>query len=284
LSISGRTHRVFLVCEDLAQSDDIADLVRSVGPTGIVALLLDGPQLASRWAARYASVMADDPGSAVLTLTCWGLVERCRPHGHDAARVVGLWKDANQGLDEIQLEPGACGILLAACANPADRRSNDGRRPVRSAVDFYDVGLHQVIPSERSLRTEVRTQPMPVPPPLDIDELTILCCWAEAVAETLAFAPERVGTILSEARAGSSWRAALGLDEPSPALAQALETLGGIVTAVPVERHRLDAALRSLAAVPDGGAPVEALVRPVLRASLELRLGQVTRDREARAA
>src|SRR5262252_9054543 len=118
--------------------------------------------------------MADDPGSAVLTLTRWGLVERCRPHGHDAARVVGLWKDANQGLDEISLEPGAQGVLLAACANPSDRRSNDGRRPVRNAVDFYDVGLHQIIPAGPRPVDEVRTQPLPEPTPLDIDELTVL--------------------------------------------------------------------------------------------------------------
>src|SRR6185436_6170520 len=50
-------------------------LIRAIGPTGIVAPLLDGPQLASRWSARYASVFADDPGSAVLTLSAWGLVD-----------------------------------------------------------------------------------------------------------------------------------------------------------------------------------------------------------------
>jgi hypothetical protein len=43
---------VSLVCEDLAQSDEIAELIRSVGPTIVVAGLLDGPQLTSRWAAR----------------------------------------------------------------------------------------------------------------------------------------------------------------------------------------------------------------------------------------
>ena len=59
---------VSLVCEDLAQIDDVADVLRSVGPTLVVTPLLDGPQLSSRWAARYASVLADDPGSAVLTL------------------------------------------------------------------------------------------------------------------------------------------------------------------------------------------------------------------------
>ena len=67
---------VCLVCEDLAQNDDVAELMRSVGPTVVIAALLDGPQLTSRWAARYASVLADDPGSAVLTLTSFGMVQR----------------------------------------------------------------------------------------------------------------------------------------------------------------------------------------------------------------
>jgi hypothetical protein len=71
---------VALVCEDLAQNGDgAAELIRSVGPTVVLTGLLDGPQLASRWAARYASVLADDPGSAVLTLTSYGMVQRSRP-------------------------------------------------------------------------------------------------------------------------------------------------------------------------------------------------------------
>jgi hypothetical protein len=228
--------------------------------------------------------MADDPGSAVLTLTCWGLVERCRPDGHDAARVVGLWKDASRGLDEIPLEPGAQGVLLAACTNPSERRSNDGRRPVRNAVDFYDVGLHQVIPAASRPRDEVRTRPMTSPPPLDIDDLTILCCWGEAVAEALAYAPEQVGAILSGARIGSPWRSAMGLGEPSAALTQALDILGNLVSAVPADQQRLDNALSTLGSVPGGASPLEAMVHSALRASLEIRLGKVTRDNEARAA
>jgi hypothetical protein len=63
-----------LVCEDLAHIDDVVELLWAVGPTLVVALLLDGPQLASRWAARYASVLADNLGSPVLTLTSYGMV------------------------------------------------------------------------------------------------------------------------------------------------------------------------------------------------------------------
>jgi hypothetical protein len=87
-----------LVCEDLAQNDDIAQLIRSVGPTVVICGLLDGPQLNSRWAARYASVLADDPGSAVLTLASRGMVERSRPQGRDPSRVIALWKDSSTGV------------------------------------------------------------------------------------------------------------------------------------------------------------------------------------------
>src|ERR1700748_2630135 len=84
---------VSLVCEDLAQIDDVADVLRSVGPMVLIIPLLDGPQLSSRWAARYASVLADDPGSTVLTLTSYGMARRSRPPGMEASPVIALWKD-----------------------------------------------------------------------------------------------------------------------------------------------------------------------------------------------
>src|SRR5262249_41697157 len=120
---------VSLVCEDLAQHDDIAELVRSVGPTIVFAVLLDAPQLHSAWAARYASVLADDPGSVVLTLTSFGMVQRSRPHAHEASRVIGLWKDPARGVRELPLETGAHGVLLTVCMDRATRRSADGRWP-----------------------------------------------------------------------------------------------------------------------------------------------------------
>jgi hypothetical protein len=95
-----------------------------------------------------ASVFADDPGSAVLTLSTWGLVDRCRPGGRDAARVVGLWKDPRNGFSEIPLESAAQGNLLTACVSPTLRHTNDGRRPVPNAVDLYAVGQHQIRPAE----------------------------------------------------------------------------------------------------------------------------------------
>ncbi len=70
-----------LICEDLARQEPVAELVRAVGPNLVVALLMDGPQLNGRWPARYATVLADDPGSSVLTLTSIGMARLSRPNG-----------------------------------------------------------------------------------------------------------------------------------------------------------------------------------------------------------
>jgi len=265
---------VILICEDLAQNDEVADLIRAVGPTGIVTPLLDGPQLPSRWSARYASVFADDPGSAVLTLSPWGLVDRCRPRGHDAARVVGLWKDPRTGFDEIPLESGAQGILLTACVSPAQRHSNDGRRPVPNAVDLYAVGQHQIRPAATGSQEGAPVRQLSDPPPLNVDDLTILCGWAEAVAEALAYAPNRVTAVLSDAAAGSPWRAVLGLNEPSDPLRKAIQLMHDVVSNTATTTDHLDAIL---AAVSDDSTSSEdtltGLVQRVLMAALELRKG-----------
>ena len=148
-----------LVCEDLAHNDDIAQLIRSVGPTLVMNLLLDGPQLPSRWTARYASVLADDPGSAVLTLTSYGMVERSRPHGRDASRVIALWKDPTRGVREIPLEPGAQGVLLTICMDRATRYSADGRWPVDNSTSCYGVAVRQVRAASAGLTTHRAHRP-----------------------------------------------------------------------------------------------------------------------------
>ena len=125
-----------LVCEDLAHLDDVIDLIRAVGPTLVVALLLDGPQLASRWTARYASVLSDDPGSAVLTLSSYGMVANAWRHGDPPSAVVALWKDNARGMQEIKLDTDAQGILLTLDRQPAIRRAADGRAPKHDAIDL----------------------------------------------------------------------------------------------------------------------------------------------------
>lgn len=161
-----------LVCEDLAQTDDVANVIRSVGPMIVVTPLLDGPQLNSRWAARYASVLADDPGSAVLTLTSFGMAQRSAPPGQNPSPVVALWKSPGQQTREIALEPGAQGILLSASITRATRRSFDGRPPSADGRQFSDVSVQQV----RAAITRSQRSPAGAPSrdALAAGELTIL--------------------------------------------------------------------------------------------------------------
>ncbi|MEW5851170.1 MAG: hypothetical protein AB2A00_20450 [Myxococcota bacterium] len=116
-----------LICEDLARQDPVTQLVRSVGPTLVVALLQDGPQLARRWSARYATVLADDPGSSVLSLSSLGMALRSRVPGAPPSRVVALWKDSRTGPVEIELPEGKTGIWLSLCAEQLVEYTADGR-------------------------------------------------------------------------------------------------------------------------------------------------------------
>jgi len=264
---------VSLICEDLAQYDDLARLIRSVGPTIVATVLLDGPQLNSRWSARYASVLADDPGSAVLTLTSYGMVQRSRPQGRDASRIIALWKDPVNGTREIPLETGAHAVLLTVCMGRATRRSADGRQPVDDGTHVFDAAVHQITaapagsgPSPSRARTTTHRV-------LEMDELTILTVWAEAVAEALGYAPERTADLLAEARPGANWRGALGLSEPSARLGEAIDSLVRIVQAAAPHGGppTFDEMLTATAEDPTGEPALDRMVRRALLSMLEER-------------
>jgi hypothetical protein len=267
---------VSLICQDLAdQNDEIAQLIRSVGPTAVVTALLDGPQLTTRWSARYASVLADDPGSAVLTLAPLGMVERSRPHGRDASRVVALWKDATRGAQEIAVEPGAQAVLLTICMDRATRYTADRRLPVDNGTSCYGGAIYQVRAAASGSVTPPAPATAPTGPPLDADELTILTCWAEGVSETAAYAPERMESLLVQASAGATWRAVFGLPEPTPRLADAMESLCTAVRAAASSpapgRPLFDALLTAASADHAGEEALERLVRRTLLSMLEER-------------
>jgi hypothetical protein len=263
---------VGLVCQDLAENDEVAALIRSVGPTVVMTVLLDGPQLTSRWAARYASVLADDPGSAVLTLTSYGMAQRSRPHGHDPSPVIALWKDPSRGVREIPLEAGAQGVVVTVCMSRATRRSADGRRPVDNGTVCYDAAVHQVRAASEGSGFPRSRSAAPVPHPLEAEELTILTAWAEAVAEVLAHSPAGAEALLAEARPRAPWRAALGLSEPSPPLGEAISSMSREVLAAAEDgRTSFDTVLSAAGQDRPGESRLDGLVRQVLRAMLEER-------------
>src|SRR5262245_42445947 len=264
---------VSVVCEDLAQHDDIAELVRSVGPTIVFAVLLDGPQLTSRWTARYASVLADDPGSAVLTLTSFGMVQRSRPNRRDISPVVALSRDPARGFREIPLEAGAQGVVLTVCMARTTRRSADGRRPVDNGTHAFDVAVHQVRASNTRQSQTPRPAEPPAERPLEIEDLTVLTAWAEGAAEALAQAPERAAAVVADARARADWRPRLGLADPSEQLIGAIDCLERAVRAASpfAEAPSLKTMVSALRDDPPGETHLEGLVRRVLTAMLEER-------------
>jgi hypothetical protein len=148
-------------------------------------------------------VLADDPGSTVLTLTSFGMVQRSRPHGRDVAPVVALCKDPVRGTREIQLEAGAQGILLTVCGDYTSRLSADGRRPVDNVTHYFDVAVHQVRAASTGVPASTPRSATRVPRVLETEDLSVLTGWAQAVAEAMAFAPASLDALLAAAGAGA---------------------------------------------------------------------------------
>lgn len=116
-----------LICEDLARADPAMPVIRSVGPNLVVALLMDGPQLASRWPGRYATVLAEDPGSSVLSITSAGMVDRSNLNERTPARAIGLWRHERGYNTELYLPAGHHGLVLTLEANGEEQFSLDHR-------------------------------------------------------------------------------------------------------------------------------------------------------------
>jgi hypothetical protein len=275
---------VALVCEDLAQNGHVAELIRSVGPTLVITGLLDGPQLTSRWAARYASVFADDPGSAVLTLTSYGMVQRSRPRRSEPSPVVALWKDPSRGVREIPLEAGAQGVLLTVCADRATRRSADGRWPVDNGTECFDVAVHQISAAATASRPSSAPSRAVRPRVLEGEDLTVLTGWAEAVAEALAYDPDRLAAVLDEARPDAPWRTAMMLSQPGGRLGDAIDSLCRFVSANASGEGApaYDAMLAAADRAPRDEQPLDGMVRRALLSMLEERQTRRTGHRDDR--
>lgn len=125
---------VTLICEDLARMEPAMNAIRAVGPNLVVALLMDGPQLGHRWPARYASVLADEPGCAVLSLTCAATVDMSnnryyKDTGNTSSRTVARWtQSANGGKSvNINLDPEHQGVLLTLKSAAKHQTTLDNR-------------------------------------------------------------------------------------------------------------------------------------------------------------
>jgi hypothetical protein len=117
-----------MICEDLARNEPCHEPLKSVGPNLVFALLMDGPQVQGRWSARYATSLADDPGSSVLTLTSLGLIERANRVGsHPPCRNMAIWKDDSGHTVPIECPKDDHAILITLSGTLAEESTLDGR-------------------------------------------------------------------------------------------------------------------------------------------------------------
>lgn len=120
---------VTLICEDLARMDPAMNAIRAVGPNLVIALLMDGPQRNVRWPGRYSGVLADEPGCAVLTLTCAAMMDRSNSGFKDGEprRATALWYQADGRKEEIILPEQATGMLLTLASKSKHQTTLDNR-------------------------------------------------------------------------------------------------------------------------------------------------------------
>jgi hypothetical protein len=158
-----------LICEDLARQDPVAEVIRAVGPNLVFALLMDGPQIRQRWPARYASVLAEDPGCSVLTMTSLGMSRRSRRRDSDTANqpdrstTIALWRDAVFGEREIVLEPGQNACVLSLVCRTLPERTIDGRIDDKNAHFPVFAGAQPFTVSAEAQPKQRRRRPTPSP-------------------------------------------------------------------------------------------------------------------------
>jgi len=133
-----------LVCEDLARFDPALPVLSAVGPNLVIALLMDGPQLERRWPGRYATVLADDPGSSVLTLTCVGILRRSGSGAGSYDRNIALWKEPGGETQELQLGKGDAGLVLTLQPTPTQQITLDVRLDGGTTHQLKLTGIHSI--------------------------------------------------------------------------------------------------------------------------------------------
>lgn len=124
-----------LICEDLARQDPVAPSVRALGPSLIVALLLDGAQLKNRWPGRYASFLSEDPGSGVLTVTPLGMTLRADGTGFPPSRTIAFWSEPG-AYRELSLDKDAKAMILTLEKRKLTQWTADGRRHPKTSLHY----------------------------------------------------------------------------------------------------------------------------------------------------
>jgi hypothetical protein len=125
-----------LICEDLARYDPVLTVMNAIGPNLVIALLMDGPQLEQRWSGRYATALAEDPGSSVLTVSSLGMVARSAKPGELQNREIALWKEPGGKASPLRLPPLDHALLLTLTSMEVEQFTLDGRSDGRTAVRF----------------------------------------------------------------------------------------------------------------------------------------------------
>lgn len=137
------------ICEDLARSDPGHETVRALGPSIVFCLLMDSVQIKTRWPARYATGLSEDPGTSVLTFTSRALIHRAnevegdreskrspekRARGEAYARAanwaVAMWKNDTAEPVELHCPPGDQAILLSLKSKMVSETTYDDRELV----------------------------------------------------------------------------------------------------------------------------------------------------------
>ncbi|WOH64078.1 hypothetical protein [Bradyrhizobium sp. BWA-3-5] len=145
-----------VICEDLARADPVVSEIRSLGPNLIFALLMDGPQMKERWPGLYATNLADDPGSSVLTLTSFALIKRSNATFGRNKRTIALWRNRPTNLSsraakdfvELDLADDAQAVVVNLRSTPAVDVTIDGRQDRNTTSWQFEHARQVGIPSD----------------------------------------------------------------------------------------------------------------------------------------
>ena len=160
---------------------------------------------------------------------------------------------------------------IAPVAVSSWRKRIAGPHSPNNAVHYFDVSVHQIHAAAAGSGSSPAESNTPLPPVLEVEELTVLTGWAQAVSETLAVAPKRLTDLLAAAHLGAPWRTEFNVVEPSARLDEAVDIIERIVATCSRSDGppTFDALLAATTEDRPGESALDGLVRRVLRSTLE---------------